>query len=99
MGTKRKRILPKIQAKSSGYQGFQVFGTSKIFVFAPKGRVFSYYSYFVLKGHLMDIGFSPNCRAGSKEVSTVLLTVKRSISWPVLVFGTAVSRLVMYLGV
>ena len=47
----------------------------------------------------MAIGFSPNLRAGLKAVWTVLLTVKRSVSWFVLVLGTIVSGLVMGLGV
>ena len=48
---------------------------------ALRGRVFSYSSYFMLKGHSMAMGFSPNHRAGSKEVWTVLLTIKRLVSW------------------
>ena len=47
----------------------------------------------------MAIGFIPNRRAGSKTVWNVLLTVKRPISWSVLVPRTAVSRLVMGPGV
>ena len=43
----------------------------------------------------MPIGFSPNRRVSSKVVWTVLLTVKRPVSWFVLVPGTTVSRLVM----
>ena len=66
---------------------------------ASRGRVFSYSSYFMLKGHSMAIGFSPNRKAGSKAVWTVLLTVKRPVSWSVLVPGIAVSGLVMGPGV
>ena len=47
---------------------------------ASRGRVFSYSSYFMLKGHSMAIGFSPNRRVGSKAVWTVLLTIKRPVS-------------------
>ena len=43
----------------------------------------------------MAIGFSPNHRVGSKEVWIMLLTIKRSVSWSVLVPETAVSGLVM----
>ena len=46
----------------------------------------------------MAIGFNPNRRVGSKAVWTVLLTIKRPVSWSVLVPGTTVSRLVMGLG-
>ena len=56
-----------------------------------RSRVFSYYSYFMLKGHSMAIGFSPNHRAGSKAVWTVLLTVKRPVSLFVLVPKTSIS--------
>ena len=35
---------------------------------ASRGRVFSYYNYFMLKGHSMAIRFSPNRRVGSKAV-------------------------------
>ena len=89
----------EIQAESSRGRGFLAFGSSKSFVFAPRCKVFSYYGYFMLKGHSMAIGFSPNLRDGSKAVWTVLLTVKRSVSWFVLVLGTVVSGLVMGLGV
>ena len=75
--------------------GFQVSETSKSFIFAPRGRVFSYSSYFMLKGHSMAIGFSPNSKGSSKAVWTMLLTVKRQISWSVLVPETAISGLVM----
>ena len=47
----------------------------------------------------MAIGFSPNCRAGSKAVWTVLLIVKRPISWFVLVLGTTALGLFMGPGV
>ena len=67
----------------------------RVVAHASRGRVFSYSSYFLLKGHSMAIGFSPNRRAGSKAVWTVLLTVKRPVSWSVLVPETAVSGLVM----
>ena len=66
---------------------------------ASRGRVFSYSSYFMLKGHSMAIGFSPNRRAGSKAVKTVLLIIKRQVSLSVLVPGTTISGLVMGLGV
>ena len=98
-GYQKQRISPKIQAKSSRDSGFRVSGTSKSFVFAPIGRVFSYSSYFMLKNHSMAIGFIPNRRASSKAVWTLLLTIKRSVSWSVLVPRTAVSGLVMGLGV
>ena len=62
---------------------------------ASRSRVFSYSSYFMLKGHLTTIEFSSNRRASSKAVWTMLLTVKRPISWSILVLGTAFSRLVM----
>ena len=78
---------------------FRVSRTSESFIFAPKGRVFSYSSYFMLKGHSMAIGFSPNRRADSTKVWTMLLTVKRLVSWSILVPRTIVSRLVMGLGV
>ena len=85
--------------KSSGDHGFRVSKTSKSFVFAPRGRVFSYFSYLMLKGHSMAIGFNPNGRASSKAVWTVLLTVKRPISWSSLVPRTAVLGFVMGPGV
>ena len=47
----------------------------------------------------MAIGFSPNRRASSKAVWTMLLIVKRPISWSVLVPRTTVSGLVMGPGV
>ena len=81
--------------KSLGDRGFRVSETSERFIFASRGSVFFYSSYFILKGHSMAIGFSPNHRAGSKAVWTVLLTVKRPISCFVLVPGTIVSGLVM----
>ena len=36
-GYRKQRILPKIQAKSSGDREFLVSGTSESFVFAPRG--------------------------------------------------------------
>ena len=47
----------------------------------------------------MAIGFIPNRKASSKVVWTMLLIIKRPISWSVLVLSTAVSGLVMGLGV
>ena len=40
------RISPKIQVKSSGDRGFRVSGTSKSFVFTPRGRDSSYFGLF-----------------------------------------------------
>ena len=64
-----------------------------------RGRVFFYSSYFMLKGHSMAIGFSPNRRAGLKAVWIMLLTVKRPVSWFVLVPMIAVLGLVMGPGI
>ena len=64
----------------------------RVVAHALRGKVFSYSSYFMLKGHSMAIGFKPNRRAGSKAVWTMLLTVKRPVSWSVLVPGTAISE-------
>ena len=47
---KKKRILPKIQAKSLGDHGFQVSGTSESFVFTPRGRDSSYFGLFSILG-------------------------------------------------
>ena len=47
----------------------------------------------------MAIGLNPNRKASSKAVWTVLLIVKRPVSWSVLVPGTAISGLVMGPGV
>ena len=52
----------------------------RVIIHASRGRVFSYSSYFMLKGHSLAIGFSPNRRASSKAVWTMLLIVKRPIS-------------------
>ena len=40
----------------------------RVITHASRGRVFSYSSYFMLKGHSLAIGFSPNRRASSKAV-------------------------------
>ena len=52
----------------------------RVVAHASRGRVFSYSSYFILKGHSMAIGFSPNHRVGLKAVWTVLLTIGRLVS-------------------
>ena len=64
-----------------------------------RGRVFSYSSYSMLKGHSMANGFSPNRRVSSNVVWTVSLTIERLIYWFVLVPRTTVSGLVMGPGV
>ena len=72
---------------------------SRVVAHASRSRVFSYSSYFMLKGHSMAIGFNHNRRVGSKTVWTVLLTIERPVSWPVLVPRIVVSGLVMGPGV
>ena len=42
-GYQKQRISLKIQAKSLGDHGFRVSGTSKSFVFSPRGRDSSYF--------------------------------------------------------
>ena len=64
-----------------------------VVVHASRGRVFSYSSYFMLKGHSMAIGFNPNSRAGSKAVWSVLLTIERPISWSVLFLRTVTPQI------
>ena len=49
-GYHKQRILLKIHAKSSGDRGFWVPGTSKSFVFAPRGRDSSYFGLFSIIG-------------------------------------------------
>ena len=49
-GYRKQRILLKIQAKSWGDHGFQVFGTSESFIFAPRGRDSSYFGLFSILG-------------------------------------------------
>ena len=67
----------------------------RVVTHASRGRVFSYSSYFMIKGHSTAIGFSPNRRASSKAVWTMLLKIEIPVSWFVLVPGTSVSGLVM----
>ena len=71
----------------------------RVIAHALRGRVFYYSSYLMLKGRSMAIGFSPNRRTSSKVIWTMLLTIERLVSWYVLVPGTAISGLVMGLGV
>ena len=40
----------------------------RVVAYTSRCRVFSYSSYFMLKGHAMAIEFSPNRRASSKVV-------------------------------
>ena len=94
-GYQKQRISPNIQVKSLGDHGFRVSGTFESFVFTHRGRVFSYSSYFMLKGRSMVVGFSLNRRADSKAVWIVLLTTKRPVSWSILVPETTISGLVM----
>ena len=65
----------------------------RVVAHASRGKVFSYSSYFMLKGQSMAIGFNPNRRAGSKEVWTVLLTIERPVSWSVLAPGTVTPQI------
>ena len=71
----------------------------RVVAHASRGRVFSYSSYFMLKGHSIAIGFSPNRRAGSKAVWILLLTINRPVSWSILVPSIFISGLVMGPGV
>ena len=98
-GYKKLQVSPRFRAEGSRSRKFRVHEVFaellQVVAQASRGRVFSYSSYFMLKGHSMAIQFRPNRRAGSKAVWTVLLTVKRPVSWSVLVPKTAVSGLVM----
>ena len=102
-GYQKLQVSPRFRTEGSGSLKLrvqEVFAElSQVVARALRGRVFSYSSYFMLKGHSMAIMFSPNRRASSKEVWTVLLRVKRSISRSVLVLGISVARLVMGPGV
>ena len=102
-GYQKLQVSQRFCAEGSGSRKIrvqEVFAElPRVFTHASRGRVFSYSSYFMLKGHSMAIGFNPNRRAGSKAVWIVLLTVKSPVSWFVLVLGTSVLGLVMGPGV
>ena len=91
-GCQKLQVLPRFCTEGLGSRKLwvqEVFTElPRVVAHASRGKVFSYSSYFMLKGHSMAIGFSPNYRVGLKAVWIVLLTIERPVSWSVLVPGT-----------
>ena len=102
-GYQKLQVSPRFRPEGSRSRKIwvqEVFAElPRVVAHALRGRVFYYSSYFMLKGCSMAIGFSLNHRPGSKAVWTMLLTIKRPVSWFILVSSTAILGLVMGLGV
>ena len=71
-GYQKLQVSPRFCVEVWGSRKLQV---QEVFAELPlvvahtsRGMVFSYSSYFMLKGHSMAIGFNLNRRAGSKAV-------------------------------
>ena len=83
-GYQKLKVFSRFCVEGYGSRNFwvqEVFAKlPQVVAHASRGRIFSYFSYFMLAGEPMAIGFSPNRRASSKVVWIVLLTIERTIS-------------------